>query len=103
MDGRTLILTKDPKGKKRFMVVLPAYLNFKPKTIRFGGPKKPAYIDDGNELRKEIFLKNRTATHLDIRTPTFWQRWVMYNFNDIERNIKYIEEAFNIKINYIPN
>lgn len=39
----------------------------------------------------------------NLKTASYWSRWLLWEFKDIFDAIKFIEERQNIKIKYTPN
>lgn len=93
-------LTYSPRFNKRFMLLTPSQ-----KKIHFGAKNGSTYIDHGDKLKKNNYIKRHSKLNEDwnnIETPGALSMYLLWGkYPDLNKNIKDVEKTFGIRIYFI--
>ena len=75
---------------------------------RHGGKIKTSTLQEINSeeihelMLKVISSKSESWGKVGIKSAGFWSRWLLWSMPSIPKAISFIENKFNVKINYFP-
>lgn len=96
-----LILKPSTRKNKKWMVILPNN-----KIVYFGGKGMSDYTVHKDLERKKLYigrhkkLESKFWTHnkKNLRTPSYWSRYLLWENTSLLSSIKFIERKQNVKI-----
>lgn len=94
-----LYIYESARKDKRFLAVFLKndIIQFK---INFGSSTGSTFVDHGDIIKRENYLKRHAALNEDWDNPTSagsLSRWILWNTDDIETNIKAFKKQFNLE------